>query len=398
MRHRQTKVYLALSWYEPDHMMGINRYACDHNWVLQQSFPNDTSSLQRFQPHGIICQLARYVPQLIKAVESAHVPTVELCDAIPDMRLPRVMPDAEALGALAAAHLLERGFTRCVFIGYSTARGYQRGFTEAIRTANGECRVVEVDSADMERETGEFLTATEVFYDEGSALRRKWARRFFAKCDKPVGVYVQSTVWASDIIEGCRAARILVPEQVAVVSLADMAGAGASWTMPLTVVVQNYQEQGFQAARLLDRMIQGEPIPPDTLVKIPPASLVPRDSTLCHATDNLAIARATAFIMRNLHDPGLCVKQVQRAARAPRSSIYREFIRQFNMPIARYIERLRIRKALHQLETTDATVNVIAVRNGFGKPLRFRHAFVREKGMTPSAYRHRQAGAPTSSA
>ena len=395
MRHRQTRVFLALAWHELGHMLGINRYASEHNWILEQShFSKHMEAVRQFSPQGIISQLAKYMPDLVEAVETAHVPTVELCDSLPAMKVPRVMPDEEAEGVLAAAHLIERGFTQFVFIGYLHDARCRRAFTQAIHAANGTCRVVNIDDAEMVLETGQFLTSSELLHDKKSNQRRKWARRFFSDCDKPVGVYVRSAVWAFDIIEGCRAARIAVPEQVAVVGLADTPGAGAAWRVPLAVVTPDYEEQGYQAARLLDRMMKGEPVPPDTIIRVPPKDLVPRMSTMCHATTNLHLARAATYIIRNLHDPGLCVKQVKRAAKASHTTFYREFFRQFNMPIAHYIEHLRLKEARHLLETTDATASAIAARCGFGDLRHFRHALVRATGTGPAGYRLRGSSAP----
>ena len=395
MRHIQTRVFLALAWYEPGHMEGIYRYACEQSWTLSRWQPSRTDELQRFQPHGIVSQLSKNLPDLVKAVRTAHAPWVELGRAIPTMRVPRVIPDDKAEGAVAAAHLIERGFTRFVFIGYLLAAGHRQGFMRTVQAAGGEVLVVNLDDPEMQRKVGEVDPNSEIVHDESSALRRAWVRRFFSKCDKPVGVYVLSTVWAADIIEGCGDAHILVPEQVAVVTKAEVPGEGAQWPVPLTVLASDYEEQGYQAARLLDRIMKGEHIPPSTVVRVPPRSLVPRDSTLCRAIDNLPIARATTFIMRNLRSPALCAKQVYHAAKAPRSSFYRDFRRHFNMPVAHYIEHLRIEEAAHLLVTTDAAPSAIATQCGFGELLRFRRALVRTKGTGPYAYRkqHRTAAA-----
>jgi len=393
MSRRHTRVYLALAWHEPGHLIGINRYANETNWVLKGNMTGIPSEeLCRFRPHGIISQLYQGEPNIVKAVEEAHVPTVELCNSIPAMRVPRVMPDGEAEGACAAAHLLERGFDRFVFVGYTRdAAESGREFVQAARDAGHEVRMVFID--EIESETGSRISRYELYHDQYSVRRRAWARRFFSACEKPVGVYVQSLLWAVSIIEACRAARIAVPEHVAVISRVDTLDEGMALSVPMTTVVPNYEEQGYQAAALLDRMMKGEPVPPDTVVKIPPLALVPRMSTMCHAPANLPIARAATFIMTHLHDPGLCVKHVHRAAKTPYNRFYRDFRRQFNMSVARYIEHLRVEEAARLLVTTDTGITALAVQCGFGDTLRFRRAFGRVKSMAPSAYRTRHMDA-----
>ena len=400
MRHRQTKVLLALGWYEHSHIEGIYRYAFEKGWTINlwQFGPDRTpveEALRQFNPYGIISQLHTRWPDLVKAVEEADVPTVEL-SAVSGMRVPCVIPDAKTAGTMAAAHLLERGFVRFMFVGYSDTHETQNAFVQTVRAGGGDARVVNLNDPAITGATGNARPLFATVHDEHAALRRAWARRFFSTCDKPFGVLVMSTTWAADIIEGCRDARIKVPEQVAVMSLTDMNSECAAWPVPLTVISPGFEEQGYQAAALLDRMMKGERVPPDTVVRIPPKSLVPRKSTFCYASDNKPIARVATFIMHNLHNPGLSVKHVCRATKVPRSSIYYDFPRHFKMPVAEYIEHLRLKEAVNLLETTDASVGVIAEQCGFGEPRRFRNALIRTTRMAPLAYRQKhQSKAPS---
>ena len=388
MRRRQTKVYLALEWFESGHLVGINRYACEANWMLDRWMDPvySTKGLQCFRGHGIICQLFKGAIELVKLVGEKRLPMVELCNSVPDMRMPRVLPDEEAEGDLAAVHLLERGFTRFVFFGSKDSPS-QRGFTRTIRAAGREVRFVCIN--DIEREIGRTPSLSMVLHDHISPKRIAWARRFFSECEKPVGVYVQNLLWAVNIVEGCRAARILVPEQVAVICRTDTSEQGVVVPVPVTVIVPDYEKQGYEAAALLDRMIQGEKVPPNQVVTIPPLALVPRMSTFCHATDNPRLTRAATFIMRNLHDPRLCVKGIFRATKVSYSTFYRDFARQFKMPIARYITHLRLKEALRLLATTDATASAIAAQCGFGNLPRFRDTLRRATRMGPAEWRQK---------
>ena len=389
-----------MAWREPGHILGISRYACEKNWMVENFWvstddlhPLLARQMQDFQPHGIISQLPITRQGIMGVVKAARVPVVELCWGS-GMDVPRVLPDEEGEGVIAANHLLEHGFTQFVFVAGTDGEKQQRGFTQAVRAAGHKAHIVITNSPEMVAELGRDFSPFGMVHGRSSSLRRAWARHFFSRCDKPVGVYTLSTAWASDIIEGCRDAHIMVPEQVAVMSLTDMADEGKAWPMPLTVQAPDYEEQGYQAARLLDRMMHGEPVPSNTVVKIPPLALVQRMSTMCHATANLPIARAATFIMSNLHDPGLCVKQVHRAAKTPYNKFYRDFRRHFNMPVARYIEHLRIGEAARLLVTTDTGINTLAVHCGFSDALRFRRAFGRVKGMVPSQYRKQCVSAP----
>jgi AraC-like DNA-binding protein len=72
------------------------------------------------------------------------------------------------------------------------------------------------------------------------------------------------------------------------------------------------------------------------------------------------------------------------------TTFHREFVREFKVSPARYIEDLRVKDAVHLLETTDATASAIAVHCGFDNLLRFRCTLKRRMGMGPALYRKRQ--------
>ena len=79
------------------------------------------------------------------------------------------------------------------------------------------------------------------------------------------------------------------------------------------------------------------------------------------------------------------------AARAAMSS--RHFSRVFTAEVgetpARYIERVRVEAARTELETTAASLDLIAVNCGLGTAESLRRAFQRRVGVAPDAYRRR---------
>jgi transcriptional regulator GlxA family with amidase domain len=71
----------------------------------------------------------------------------------------------------------------------------------------------------------------------------------------------------------------------------------------------------------------------------------------------------------------------------------RHFARVFTQEVgdtpARFVERVRLEAARHELETTTATLDVIAERCGFGTAETMRRAFQRRIGVAPDSYRRR---------
>jgi len=84
------------------------------------------------------------------------------------------------------------------------------------------------------------------------------------------------------------------------------------------------------------------------------------------------------------------------AARAAMSG--RHFSRVFTEEVgetpARYVERVRVEAARHELETTPSSLDVVAGRCGFGTAESLRRAFQRRVGVAPDAYRRRFRSRP----
>ncbi|MHC5544175.1 substrate-binding domain-containing protein, partial [Singulisphaera rosea] len=91
--------------------------------------------LRDWDGDGIITTL---FPQFSEIILGTKIPTVDLDDQTPSSKLPTVQSDQEAIGALAAEHLLERGFTQFAYFGYSQfewSRRRRDGFAETVRAA-----------------------------------------------------------------------------------------------------------------------------------------------------------------------------------------------------------------------------------------------------------------------
>jgi transcriptional regulator GlxA family with amidase domain len=78
----------------------------------------------------------------------------------------------------------------------------------------------------------------------------------------------------------------------------------------------------------------------------------------------------------------------ERAAMSPRN-FARVFLRETGSTPARYLDQLRLERALALLEESSLPIGSIALKSGFSGEEQFRRTFIRQKGVTPSDYRNR---------
>jgi len=99
---------------------------------------------------------------------------------------------------------------------------------------------------------------------------------------------------------------------------------------------------------------------------------------------------AADYIMAHLAER-LTIAELAGLAHMSPSSFKKAFAATFDMPPGRYILTARVNAARQLLETTNTLVADIATACGFYDQSHFTRAFIRERGVTPGAYR-RQHG------
>jgi AraC family transcriptional regulator len=94
-----------------------------------------------------------------------------------------------------------------------------------------------------------------------------------------------------------------------------------------------------------------------------------------------------AYIDANL-EGDLSVKTLSHVANFSVFHFHRQFTAFFGVPVSRYVQLMRLRRAAHRLAALpDLSVLDAALDAGFESPEAFSRAFRRAVGMTPSAFR-----------
>jgi len=377
-KRRRVAVVIELDWalkYLVETYAGCQRYAAEVGWDctldpfadLTMKSPRGAGSYD-----GILGRPSR---QLADKAAQAGVPVVNVYIGTDARNLPSVFPDFEAAGAMAAEHLMGRGFRRFGFLGFVrevASRLALRGFRSAIKASGLSCSVhrYPMNSPTRRRTWGAFRAGLEAWVDTWST---------------PIGVYSTRDLPCRYLIDVCRSKGLRMPGDVAVIGAGNEDVICASPAPSLTSIDLGYAQVGYQAAAMLDRLMHGE-APPQTPQLISPAKLIPRQSTDSYAVDDPVVAQALRFIAEHGHEP-IKVSDVAAATHAARRSLERRFQEAMGRTIGQEIMRLRLERAKRRLVESDLPLKNVARHSGFTSDNHFYRTFVRLEGISPKAYR-----------
>ena len=294
----------------------------------------------------------------------------------PASGIPYVATDDDAIGRLAAEHLLECGFRSFAFCGYPKTRTNlwmsqrERGFVEALRDAGHACMVFH----------GRHATAVRWQEVQGELCR--WLR----KLPRPVGIMGCYDYRARHLLEACRTLGLSVPDEVAVVGVDNDVVCELA-DPPLTSIEQGRFGIGYTAASILNRMMSGQGGVPAREV-IPPLGLFRRQSTDILCVEDEVLASALRMIRLEACS-GLQAPVVAGRVGLSRNTLDKRFQQRIGRSIDQEIRRVRMERAKELLARTNLPLAEIAGRAGFGSEQYLSSAFRQAVGCRPSEYRAR---------
>ena len=187
------------------------------------------------------------------------------------------------------------------------------------------------------------------------------------------------------LLEACQRAGVLVPEQVAVVGADNDELICNLCFPPLSSVIINDEQRGYQAAAVLDELMAGRAAPARR-VDIEPVGVVSRASTDILAIDDPSLAASLRFIRDHACD-SIGVDDVVAAVPMSRSALERRFRHVVGRSINDEIVRVRLNRAIELLSATQLELKMIAHKAGFGSPSYMGAVFRDKLGRTPGSYR-----------
>lgn len=358
-----------------DILRGVLRYVRVHGpWSLrvveERSGERRLRSFRSWGVSGIIgvvqdrayAELARSaaVPAVvIDPVDAAALPRGFL------RRYPAFSSDQRAIGEMAAAHFLQRGFVNFAYVGTMHEINWSRdrgaAFAAALAKAGRACAV---------------------FGPQAREELCAWLKAL----PKPVAVFAAMDVRARQVLDACLEAKLPVPDEVAVLGVDNDTLICESTFPPLSSVVLDTERMGYEAAGALDEWMRGRSGGPRRVL-FPPCSVAERASTETLLLADGKVRDAVSFIRLNASDAALDIPAVARRVGLSRRLLEMRFRRALNRTPLDELRRVRLQRVRAMLLETNLSVAATASACGFGNASYLGRAFRAAFGVSPLRFR-----------
>lgn len=209
--------------------------------------------------------------------------------------------------------------------------------------------------------------------------------KFLLDAPKPLGILCANDFTAATVCRVCESLKIEIPTAVSVIGVDD--SAVARFSAPAITSIRPPAEMiGYQAMRLLNRIMSGEPNP-DQAVLVPATTIVQRESTMLMKTRTSDDVSMAIRIIAERACEGLQVSALVAELNISRKTLERHFQEKIGSSPAKEIRRVRVERAKELLSTSNLPIANIAQQVGFQKPSTFSAFFKKATGLHPRKYR-----------
>lgn len=335
------------------------------------------------EPAGVAYDgvIARASVPMAQAMRQANIPFVNTLFGTASASTAGVYTDTVECGRIVSDHFHERGFRRLAYLGPPDEKqlvAIQAGFIAAAKD-RGQTVATEIVNDYFDR------TTHEQYWRELTAQ----LDRFLDRLDPPIGLFVAKAWVGRFLIELCTQRGWSVPQHVAIICAENVKNV-VELPPQMTCLAIDYHRVGYEAAALLERLIEGEPAAGRN-VQVPPAGIIVRESTDYFAVEDEVVAEALQFMAGRLRER-LNVERIANEVAVSPSTLQRRFAAALGHGVGDEVRRLRLELAKRLLHDKHKQINQVAREAGFGSRVAMNYIFNRELGLSPTAYRRRELG------
>lgn len=351
---------MILNYYDPQIHMGIVKYAHEANWILD-SYYHYTKIPRKYGGDGILTFLGER-EDFFNLINNSSIPTVDMGWRQNRIKLPQVRVDNDAIGKMGAKYLISKGFKNVAFIltdedpnhiHYKRFKSFKDSFSKK------EFTFTQLD------------------------LRNPIPR--IESLPKPLAIMAENDKTAVETQNILLRSNYKIPEEIAILGVDNDQFCRELAPIHLSSVNSNLLGNGYYAAELLNKMIDGHP-PPEETIFVQPVRVEERMSTDIFAVNHRNVSKALLEIHRKYKDK-ISINSIAMHSGMSRPRLDDAFLKYLGHSIFDELTKVRLDHAKRLLADSDMKIEAIAYESGFSN---FRHldrSFIRVEGITPSKYR-----------
>lgn len=385
-KHSITLLLNASKTYDRKVIEGIGHYLqtskADWDLYLEEDFLARFENIDEWGGDGIIADFDN--PEIQEALMKTKVPVVGVGgsysnpDDYPDV--PYVATDNYELVNTAYQHLKQKGIEQFAFYGTPQSE-HHRWSEEREKAITSICKA---DGYDCQIYRGHPIKP-ETWQNTIKRLS-DWLQSL----PTPIGIIAVTDARARHLLQVCDHTGMLVPDKLCVIGIDDDEIARFLSRVTLSSVSQGCFEMGFEAAKKLHRILNGQKCTTKPHL-VPPAGIIERQSTDFKAIKDTHVMQAMHFI-RQKACRGIKVDQVLDYVGISRSNLEQRFKEERGHSIHNEIHHEKLRKACSMLKNTSQTTSEIASVCGYPS-LQYMYAvFKKHFNKTPREYRDEAKG------
>ena len=364
--------------YQRKMIRGVAAYARDAaSWSLyvEEDRLDKLPNLQKWHGHGVILSFVERKDA--EAVRDLSIPVVGVEGGYgwydPASHIPYFATDDNAIGRMAAEHLMGQGFSRLAYCGMPRNRlnvwseKRARAFKQRASEAGLPCSMYRGHLSvhhwnELQRDLADWLRSLE----------------------KPVGIMAANDTRARHLLEVCRTIRAQVPNEVAVIGV-DNDELMCKLTEPsLTSIEQGARAVGYRAVKLLDRMMSGKK-PSQIANYVVPEGVVCRRSTDYLAIEDPDVAAAVRFIRQHACER-ISMADLLEVISVSRSTLETRFNKIMGRTVHDEILGVMLSQAQRLIVEGKLALKQVAAATGFSHVQHMTNSFRQQLGQTPGEF------------
>lgn len=380
-RFRISLLFNANKIYDRQVVEGVGEYlqASQTDWdiFIEEDFRCRIDNMHEFLGDGVI---ADYDDKAIEALlQNVDVPIVGVGGSYHRQEdyppVHYIATDNAALVESAFLHLKEKGINRFAFYGLPASCGkrWAQEREYAFRRLVAKERYQGVIYQGMETAPAHWQHAQNRLADWLQTLPQQ------------TGIIAVTDARARHLLQVCEHLKIPVPEKLCVIGIDNEELTRYLSRVALSSVAQGTRQMGYQAAKLLHRLLGRQTLPLQRIL-VPPVKVIARRSTDFRSLHDPAVIQAMHYIRFNACK-GIKVEQVLDAVGMSRSNLEKRFKDETGETIHTIIHSEKLERARALLVSSSMPINEISQMCGYPSLQYFYSVFKKSYASTPKEYR-----------